>query len=153
MKGRRPAARYAKTLFALAREHNQTELIGRELSALVTMYESNLDLREFFAEAITSAGDEAGGGRRDLPPIGALEAYGRLPGPPRGASPHKSPERERRELREGPRCRPRAGARQRLTATLAKTLQANQVVLDEVVDPTLLEAFSSRTARSSSTVA
>ena len=29
MKGRRPAARYAKALFALAREHNQTELIGR----------------------------------------------------------------------------------------------------------------------------
>ena len=54
MTQRRAAAPYAKALFALAKERNQTELVGREL------------------------GD---GGGRDRAAIEPLEAYQRLPGP------------------------------------------------------------------------
>ena len=49
MKRRRAAAPYAKALFALAKERNQTELIGRELDDVAATFESDLDLRDFFA--------------------------------------------------------------------------------------------------------
>ncbi len=49
MKQRRAAAPYAKALFALAAECNQTELVGRELGDVVATFESDLDLRDFLA--------------------------------------------------------------------------------------------------------
>ena len=49
MKQRRAAAPYAKALFALAKERNQTELIGRELGGVAATFESDRDLRDFFA--------------------------------------------------------------------------------------------------------
>lgn len=55
MKQRRAAAPYAKALFALAKERNQTELLGRELADVTAMFESNLDLRDFFARPWTPA--------------------------------------------------------------------------------------------------
>jgi ATP synthase F1 delta subunit len=47
---RRPAAApYAKALFAIAKERNQTELVGRELDAVAATLESDLALRDFLA--------------------------------------------------------------------------------------------------------
>lgn len=45
----RAAAPYAKALFALATESNQTELVGRELGDVAATFEGDLDLRDFFA--------------------------------------------------------------------------------------------------------
>ena len=49
MKQRRVAAPYAKALFGLAKERNQTELVGRELGDVAATFESDLDLRDFLA--------------------------------------------------------------------------------------------------------
>ena len=49
MKQRRAAAPSAKAPFALAKERNQTELVGRELGDVAATFESDLDLRDFFA--------------------------------------------------------------------------------------------------------
>ncbi len=60
MKQRRAAPPYAKALFELAKERNQTELVGRELGDLAATIESDPDLRDFFARPWTPGGDEAG---------------------------------------------------------------------------------------------
>jgi F0F1-type ATP synthase delta subunit len=49
VKQRRVAAPYAKALFGLAKERNQTELVGRELGDVAATFESDLDLRDFLA--------------------------------------------------------------------------------------------------------
>ena len=49
MKRRRAAAPYAKALFALAKERDQTELIGRELGEAAATFGSVAELRDFFA--------------------------------------------------------------------------------------------------------
>ena len=49
MKQRRVAAPYAKALFAVEKEHNQTELVGRELGHMAATFESDLALRDFVA--------------------------------------------------------------------------------------------------------
>ena len=49
MKHRRAAASYAKALFAIAKERNQTELVSRELDDVTTTFESDPELRGFFA--------------------------------------------------------------------------------------------------------
>jgi F-type H+-transporting ATPase subunit delta len=55
MRHRRAAVSYAKALFALAKERNQTELVGRELGDLAATFESDVDLRDFFARPWTPA--------------------------------------------------------------------------------------------------
>ena len=47
MKQRRAAAPYAKALFAVEKEHNQTGLVGRELGHMAATFESDLALRDF----------------------------------------------------------------------------------------------------------
>ncbi|SRR6266851_7148357 len=49
MKHRRAAASYAKALFAVAKERNQSELVSRELAAMAATLESDRELRDFFA--------------------------------------------------------------------------------------------------------
>jgi hypothetical protein len=49
VKRRRAAEPYAKALCTLARERNQTELIGRELGDAAVTFESVPELRDFFA--------------------------------------------------------------------------------------------------------
>ena len=46
---------YAKALFTLAKERNQTEFGGRELGDLAATFESDFDLRDFFARPSTPA--------------------------------------------------------------------------------------------------
>ncbi len=48
MKHRRAAASYAKALFAVAKERNQTEVVSRELDDVTATFEST-ELRDFFA--------------------------------------------------------------------------------------------------------
>ncbi len=48
MKHRRAAASYAKALFAVAKERNQTEAVSRELGDMAATFESDLELRNFF---------------------------------------------------------------------------------------------------------
>jgi F0F1-type ATP synthase delta subunit len=55
MRHRRAVVSYAKALFALAKERNQTELVGRELGDLGATFESDVDLRDFFARPWTPA--------------------------------------------------------------------------------------------------
>ena len=49
MKHRRAAASYAKALFAVAKERNQSEVVSRELAAMAATLESGRELRDFFA--------------------------------------------------------------------------------------------------------
>jgi len=49
VKRRRAAAPYAKALLALAKERDETELIGRELGDAAATFESVAELRDFFA--------------------------------------------------------------------------------------------------------
>ncbi|SRR5216683_4190841 len=49
MKHRRAAASYAKALFAVAKERNQTEVVSRELNDVTATFESDPELRDFFA--------------------------------------------------------------------------------------------------------
>jgi F-type H+-transporting ATPase subunit delta len=49
VKRRRAAAPYAKALFALAKERDETELIGRELGEAAATFESVAELRDFLA--------------------------------------------------------------------------------------------------------
>lgn len=49
MKHRRAAASYAKALFAVAKERNQTEVVGREPHDMAATFESDGELRDFFA--------------------------------------------------------------------------------------------------------
>ena len=55
MRHRRAAVPYAKALFALAKERNQTELVGRELGDLAATFECDVDLGDFFARPWTPA--------------------------------------------------------------------------------------------------
>jgi len=47
------ARRYAKAVFALAKEQNRAEPVGRELDDAVGVFEENRDLREFLARPWT----------------------------------------------------------------------------------------------------
>ncbi len=49
MKHRRAATSYAKALFAVARERKQTEVVSRELGDMAATFESDGELRDFFA--------------------------------------------------------------------------------------------------------
>jgi len=49
MKHRRAAASYAKALFAVAKEQNQTEVVSRELGAMAATFEGDAKLRDVFA--------------------------------------------------------------------------------------------------------
>jgi F0F1-type ATP synthase delta subunit len=49
MKHRRAATSYAKALFAVAKEQNQTEVVSRELGAIAAMFEGDEKLRDVFA--------------------------------------------------------------------------------------------------------
>jgi F-type H+-transporting ATPase subunit delta len=49
MKHRRAATSYAKALFAVAKERNQPEVVSRELADMAARFETDAELREFFA--------------------------------------------------------------------------------------------------------
>jgi F-type H+-transporting ATPase subunit delta len=154
VKTRPAAARYAKALFELAKERNQTGIVIRELSEVAAIYEQRSDLREFFA-------------RPSLPPTAKRAAAAdicRRSGlstligeflaliAERGRASHVGAIAEKYEkLLDADLGRVRARVRTavaltdderpRLRAKLAKVLRADQVVLEEIVDTTLLGGF------------
>jgi hypothetical protein len=68
-----------RPLFALAKECHQTELGGRELGDLAATFESDLDLRDFFALARPAlkrpAGRSSAPTRNLLRPLGVSTSY------------------------------------------------------------------------------
>ena len=154
MKQRQAAARYAKALFALAKERNQTGPLGRELGDVVAMYDGSPELREFFARPSMPRTAK----RKAAEDIARRSCLSTLTGDllalvaERGRATHLGSIAEKYEkLLDVDLGRVRAHVRsavpltdderERLAAGLAKMLHADQVVLDEVVDPTLLGGF------------
>jgi F-type H+-transporting ATPase subunit delta len=153
VKRRRAAAPYAKALFALAKERDETELIGRELGDATAIFDV-AELRDFFARpwiaatvkrvVVTEVAQRsglsklttdclalvAGRGRTDHLRVIAEKFQKRLDedlGRVRGRlrTPVPLTEAERRML----------------SAKLGKTLGSRQVVLEEIVDPAMLGGF------------
>ena len=150
----RVAARYARALFAIAKDRNQTGIISRELSALVSMWAGSPDLQELL-------------GRPSLPPavkraaageIGARVGFSKLAADflvllaERGRVDHVAEiARKYEALLDTDLGRLRARVRtavslagderERLVATLVKALGVDQVALEELVDPTILGGF------------
>jgi F-type H+-transporting ATPase subunit delta len=151
---RRAAARYANALFAVAKERGQTGLIARELTLLVTMYRASSDLREFFERpSLPGAAKRAAAleiGRRSGLSQLAIDFLALIA--ERRRADHLEAIAEKyeklldldlRRVRAVLRsAAPLTGdERERLFAKLAKMLQVNQVVPNEVVDRTLLSGF------------
>ena len=154
MKQHQVAARYAKALFAIAKERRQTGLIGCELRALVTMYEGSPDLREFFARpslppaakraAATEIGRRSGLAKLAVDFLALVVERGRANHVGVIAETYEKLldielGRARAHVRSAVPLT--AGEQERLVATLGKMLPADQVVLDEIVDPGLLSGF------------
>ena len=127
---------YAKALFALAKQRNQTELVGRELGGLAATFESDVDLRDFFARPWTSAtlkrtvamevAQRSGLSKIDIEAIAEKyrklldENLGRVRASARTTVPLTDEER------------------QMLSTKIGEVRRSRQVVLEEIVDPTML---------------
>jgi F-type H+-transporting ATPase subunit delta len=154
VKERRAAARYAKALFELAKERDQAGIVSRELGSIAALCGKSPSLREFF-------------GRPSLPPAAKRAAaaeicrrsgLSKLSGDflaliaERGRASHVSVMAERYEqLVDADLGRVRVRVRTalpftdderlRLRAKLSTVLEASQVALDEIADPTVLAGF------------
>jgi F-type H+-transporting ATPase subunit delta len=154
VKSTRAAAAYAKALFALAKERNQVEAIGREVAGAAGTLKADPELRTFFgrpgiaASAKRAVADEiarrleasklthdflalvAGHGRGDqLDTIG--DVYRGLEDAELG--------RVRAKVRTAIALND--AERAAIAARLSQALEGRRVILDEVVDPTLLGGF------------
>lgn len=148
------AARYARALLAIAQDRNETGAVGRELAALAALCAASGDLREFFARpSLPPAAKQAAAAeisaRAGLSKLGGdffalLVAQGRFD--------HLSTIAETYEaLLDAKLGRVRARLRtavpltadelEQLTANLVKALKVDQVILNEIVDPSILGGF------------
>lgn len=155
MRGREAVARrYAKALFALAKEQSRTEAVGRELETVIEVFEGHGELSDFLSRpwSGTAAKREAVSAiarRLELPKlmrdfVVLLAVRGRVD--------------HLREIRaayadlvdaDAGRGRARVrtavpltdGERQTLAARLAQSLDGRQVIIEEIVDRNLLGGF------------
>jgi F-type H+-transporting ATPase subunit delta len=151
---RRAAAPYAKALFALAKERNQTELVGRELGDVEGTFESDRDLRDFFARPWIPATAK----RTVAVEIAQRSSLSKLTSDflalvaARGRADHLEAIAEKyQKLLDEDLGRVRARVRTAvpltdeergmLSARLGHTLGGRQVVLEEVVDRAMLGGF------------
>lgn len=154
MKHRRAAASYAKALFAIAKERNQTEIVSRELGDMVAMLESDLKLRDFFARPwIPATAHRAVAAEIALrSELSTLTSDFLVLLAERGRTDYlKAIDEKYEKLLDADLGRGRAHVRttvpltdaQRgtLSSKLAQTLGDRQVVLTEVVDPAMLGGF------------
>lgn len=154
MKSRRAAAPYAKALFALAKERNQTAVVGRELADVAATFASHLDLRDFFARPWTSKTAK----RRVATEVAQQSGLSKLTSDfvalvaERGRADHLDAIAEKyQKLLDEDLGRVRAHLRTAvpltdeeravLSAKLGQALGARQVVLEDVVDRTMLGGF------------
>lgn len=151
MRQRHAAVRYAKALFELAKERDQTELVGRELGDLMATFESDADLRAFFAQPWTPATVK----RTVATEIAQRSGLSTLTSnfltlvAGRGRTDHlEAIDEKYRKLLDEDLGRVRARVRTAvpltdqergmLSARLEQALRNHQVVLEEIVDRTML---------------
>jgi F-type H+-transporting ATPase subunit delta len=151
MKHRRAAASYAKALFELAKERNQTELVGRELGDLAATFESDVDLRDFFARPWTPATVK----RTVATEVAQRSGLSKLTSDfvalvaGRGRTDHIEAIAEKyRKLLDESLGRVRASVRTTVSLTdeerrmlstkIGQVRRSRQVLLEEIVDPTML---------------
>ena len=154
MKTRYAAARYAKVVFELAKERNQTDAVSRDLAAVARIYRDRPDLREFFARPSLPGTAKRGAALAiargaDLTKlVGDTFALMAERGRARQIGTVAAKYEKRLDAELG-RVRGRVRTavpltedeRQRLQATLGKLLQSDRVVLDEIIDPAVLGGF------------
>jgi F-type H+-transporting ATPase subunit delta len=154
MKQRGAAAPYAKALFALAKERNQTDLVGRELADAAATFERDLDLRDFLARpwipatakraVATEVARRSGLSKLTGDFLALVAEHGRVD--------HLQVIVEKYEKlldKDLGRVRGRVrtavpltdAERGMLSAKLGQMLEARQVVLEEVVDRAMLGGF------------
>ena len=154
MKQRKVAARYARVLFSLARERKETSVISRDMATLVSIYLGSPALREFLARpSLPPAAKRAVAteiGRRSGLSKLAVDFFALI------VERHRAPlvavmadnyekliDADLRRLRARVRSAIALDGdeRKRLRGTLTKRFQVDEVVFEEVVDPTLLGGF------------
>ena len=155
---------YAKALFALAKERNQTELIGRELDDAATTFASDAELRDFFARPWSQATAR----RTVVAEIAQRSGLSKLSSDflalvaARGRADHlKATAQKYRELVDKDLGRVRARVRtavplthderRTLSVKLAQALGARQAVLEEAVDVEAAARCWTEASRGSST--
>jgi len=154
VKRRRAAVPYAKAVFALAKERNQTELVGRELGDVAATFGSVAELRDFFARpwipatakrAVATEVAQRSGLSKLTSDFLALVAG-------RGRADHLAVIAEKyQKLLDEDLRRVRAHvrtavpltdeARGMLSAKLEQALGGRQVLLEEIVDRAMLGGF------------
>jgi len=155
MTPRRAAGPYAKALFALAKERDQTELVGRELGDMAGTFDSDPGLRDFLARPWIAPAVK----RAVAMDIARRSGLSKLSGDflalvaARGRGDHLAAIVETyRALVDEDLGRLRARVRTAipltddergmLTAKLLHALGGRQAVLEEVVDPAMLGGFT-----------
>ena len=155
MKGREAIAkRYAKALFSLAKEQGRTEPIGRELASVIEVFETNHELGEVLSRPWSAAA-----ARRQLAAavVAPLEVSKLMADfvallATRGRTDHlREIAAAYAELVDAALGRARARVRtavpltaadrNELAARLAHALGGGRVVLDEIVDTSMLGGF------------
>ena len=151
VKQRKLAARYARVLFSLARERGETSVISRDMATLVSIYLGSPALREFLARpslppaakraVATEIGRRSGLSKLTLDFFALIVERGRAPLVAVMADKYEQlVDADLRRLRARVRSAITLDGdeRERLRGTLTKRFQVDDVVLEEVVDPTLL---------------
>ena len=154
MKTRYAAARYAKVVFELAKERNQTEAVSRDLGAVARIYRDSPDLREFFARPSLPGTAKRGAamaiarGANLTKLVADTFALMAERGRARQVGTVAAKYEKRLDADLG-RVRGRVRTavpltedeRHRLHATLGKVLRADHVALAEIIDPAVLGGF------------
>ena len=154
MKSQGAAKSYAKALFALAKERNQAEAVAGELGGAAALVESAADLREFFARPGVAGSAKRGVADEIAARLGCSKLtrdfLGLVAGHGRGAELPLMRDAVR-DLVDADLGRVRARVRtvvaltdterQTLSGRLAQALGGQQVVLEEVLDPSMLGGF------------
>ena len=151
VKQRKVAARYAHVLFSLAKERNEISVISRDMATLVSIYLGSPALREFLARpslppaakraVATEIGRRSGLSNLAVDFFALIVKRQRAPLVAVMADKYeKLVDADLRRLRGRVRSAIALDGdeRERLRATLTKRFQVDEVVLEEVVDPTLL---------------
>jgi F-type H+-transporting ATPase subunit delta len=148
------AKSYAKALFALARERGQADAVGAELRALADLVSGDREASEFLAVPWVSADAKRAAAvelatRAEVAPLtrdflGLVAAHGRADHLAAIADAYRDlgdAEANRARARVRTAVALTEADRATLAARLGRALGGKQVVIEEVVDPSLLGGF------------